>query len=73
MPGAVGGDHSHRPTTKTSHKAFKSRKATKGQLRDAAKGMSHAGYLPNLIQGLPLGEGDHNKKEALSRLKEGLS
>ncbi|KAK4241076.1 hypothetical protein C8A03DRAFT_41474 [Achaetomium macrosporum] len=38
MPGAVGGGHSHRPTTKTSHKPFKSRKATKGQLRDAAKG-----------------------------------
>ncbi|KAL2135861.1 hypothetical protein VTI74DRAFT_6624 [Chaetomium olivicolor] len=38
MPGAVGGGHSHRPTTKVSHKAFKSRKATKGQLRDAAKG-----------------------------------
>ncbi|KAL2195883.1 hypothetical protein P885DRAFT_39139 [Corynascus similis CBS 632.67] len=38
MQGAVGGGHSHRPTTKVSHKAFKSRKATKGQLRDAAKG-----------------------------------
>ncbi|KAL2259489.1 hypothetical protein VTK26DRAFT_6830 [Humicola hyalothermophila] len=36
MPGAVG--HSHRPTTKVSHKPFKSRKATKGQIRDAAKG-----------------------------------
>lgn len=39
MPSAVGGGHSHRATTKVSHKAFKSRKATKGQLRDAAKGM----------------------------------
>ncbi|KAK4101407.1 DUF663-domain-containing protein [Parathielavia hyrcaniae] len=38
MPGAVGGGHSHRATTKVSHKAFKSRKATKGQLRNAAKG-----------------------------------
>ncbi|KAK3297731.1 uncharacterized protein B0H64DRAFT_392908 [Chaetomium fimeti] len=38
MPGAVGGGHSHRATTKVSHKGFKSRKSTKGQLRDAAKG-----------------------------------
>ncbi|KAK4140881.1 uncharacterized protein C8A04DRAFT_39515 [Dichotomopilus funicola] len=38
MPGAVAGNHSHRATTKVSHKAFKSRKSTKGQLRDAAKG-----------------------------------
>ncbi|SPQ27681.1 93dd2741-2ad2-4634-9cb9-48c5b2295d65 [Thermothielavioides terrestris] len=38
MPGAVGTGHSHRPTTKTTHKPFKSRKATKGQLRNAAKG-----------------------------------
>ncbi|KAK4216168.1 hypothetical protein QBC37DRAFT_310792 [Rhypophila decipiens] len=38
MPGAVATGHSHRPTTKTSHKAFKSRKATKGAIRDAAKG-----------------------------------
>ncbi|KAJ4306854.1 ribosome biogenesis protein tsr1 [Collariella sp. IMI 366227] len=37
MPAAVGG-HSHRATTKVSHKGFKSRKSTKGQLRDAAKG-----------------------------------
>ncbi|KAK4111164.1 DUF663-domain-containing protein [Canariomyces notabilis] len=38
MPGAVGAGHSHRPTTKVSHKPFKSRKATKGQMRNAAKG-----------------------------------
>ncbi|KXX80690.1 Ribosome biogenesis protein tsr1 [Madurella mycetomatis] len=38
MPGALSAGHSHRPTTKTSHKPFKSRKATKGQIRDAAKG-----------------------------------
>ncbi|KAK3954665.1 hypothetical protein QBC32DRAFT_335513 [Pseudoneurospora amorphoporcata] len=37
MPGAVGG-HSHRPTTKTNNKPFKSRHATKGSLRNAAKG-----------------------------------
>ncbi|KAK3345420.1 hypothetical protein B0H65DRAFT_466585 [Neurospora tetraspora] len=37
MPGAVSG-HSHRPTTKTSNKSFKSRHATKGSLRNAAKG-----------------------------------
>lgn len=36
MPSAVG--HSHRPTTKISSKSFKSRKSTKGALRDAAKG-----------------------------------
>jgi hypothetical protein len=28
----------HRPTSNIGHKPFKSRKATKGQLRDAAKG-----------------------------------
>lgn len=38
MPGVVSSGHSHRPTTKVSHKPFKSRKATKGQLRNAAKG-----------------------------------
>ncbi|CAJ2511077.1 Uu.00g067020.m01.CDS01 [Anthostomella pinea] len=37
MPSAVGG-HSHRPTTKVVHKAFKSKKATKGALREQAKG-----------------------------------
>lgn len=40
MPGAVAFGHSHRPTTKVSNKAFKSRKATKGALRNAAKGES---------------------------------
>jgi len=40
MPGLTGGGHSHRPTTKSSNKPFKSRKATKGSLREAAKGMS---------------------------------
>ncbi|KAL5594339.1 hypothetical protein BROUX41_001278 [Berkeleyomyces rouxiae] len=30
--------HSHRPTTKVSQKGFKSRKSTKGSLREAAKG-----------------------------------
>ncbi|KAI1329317.1 hypothetical protein F5Y16DRAFT_106353 [Xylariaceae sp. FL0255] len=35
MPSAT---HSHRPTTKVVHKAFKSRKATKGALRDESKG-----------------------------------
>ncbi|KAI1493008.1 AARP2CN domain-containing protein [Biscogniauxia mediterranea] len=37
MPSAVAA-HSHRPTTKVVHKAFKSRKSTKGSLRDEAKG-----------------------------------
>ena len=35
MPGVVS---SHRPTTKVANKAFKSRKATKGGIRDLAKG-----------------------------------
>lgn len=41
MPGPVATGHSHRPTTKVSHKAFKSKHATKSALRDAAKGKSH--------------------------------
>ncbi|KAI0874837.1 hypothetical protein GGS24DRAFT_326389 [Hypoxylon argillaceum] len=35
MPSAT---HSHRPTTKVAHKGFKSKKATKGSLREQAKG-----------------------------------
>lgn len=43
MPAAVAG-HSHRATTKVNNKAFKSRKATKGAMRDQLKGkMSHRG------------------------------
>ena len=42
MPAAVT-SHSHRATTKVNNKAFKSRKATKGAMRDQLKGkMSHA-------------------------------
>ncbi|KAI0131307.1 DUF663-domain-containing protein [Daldinia grandis] len=37
MPSAVA-THSHRPTTKVAPKTFKSKKATKGALRDQAKG-----------------------------------
>ncbi|KAI1388284.1 DUF663-domain-containing protein [Hypoxylon trugodes] len=37
MPSAVA-THSHRPTTKVQPKTFKSKKATKGALRDQAKG-----------------------------------
>ncbi|QUC23014.1 uncharacterized protein UV8b_07255 [Ustilaginoidea virens] len=37
MPGAVA-NHSHRPTTKVSHKPFKSKAASKHELRDRAKG-----------------------------------
>ena len=36
MSGATA--HSHRPTTKVTHKSFKSRKATKGALREELKG-----------------------------------
>lgn len=38
MPAVVA--HSHRPTTKVSHKPFKSRAASKHELRDRAKGMA---------------------------------
>lgn len=42
MPAAVT-SHSHRATTKVNNKAFKSRKATKGAMRDQLKGtMSHS-------------------------------
>lgn len=54
MPALVASGHSHRPTTKVSHKAFKSRKATKGALRDAAKGMSHAELFAVLEITFPL-------------------
>ncbi|KAM4066862.1 40S ribosome biogenesis protein [Hirsutella rhossiliensis] len=37
MPAAVA-SHSHRPTTKVSHKPFKSKAASKHELRDRAKG-----------------------------------
>ncbi|KAI0124954.1 hypothetical protein BJ170DRAFT_635827 [Xylariales sp. AK1849] len=37
MPSAIVA-HSHRPTTKVSHKGFKSKKATKGALRELSKG-----------------------------------
>lgn len=49
MPAAVT-SHSHRATTKVNNKAFKSRKATKGAMRDQLKGrMSHPGQrVPNL-------------------------
>lgn len=36
--------HSHRPTTKVANKPFKSRHATKGALRNAAKGMKVGPY-----------------------------
>lgn len=39
MPASVE-SHSHKSTTKVSHKPFKSRKATKGALKEIAKGSS---------------------------------
>lgn len=46
MPAAVT-SHSHRATTKVNNKAFKSRKATKGAMRDQLKGrMSHPENYP---------------------------
>jgi pre-rRNA-processing protein TSR1 len=38
MPAVVA--HSHRPTTKVTHKPFKSKAASKHELRDRAKGRS---------------------------------
>jgi pre-rRNA-processing protein TSR1 len=38
MPSSVSG-HSHRSTTKASHKPFKSRKATKGAVKEIKKGI----------------------------------
>ncbi|KAJ2895537.1 Ribosome biogenesis protein BMS1/TSR1 [Zalerion maritima] len=55
MPSAV--QHSHRPTAKVSHKSFKSRKATKGQLREEAKGR-----LPNK------GKRKTRKQEVMSKI-----
>ena len=49
MPSAVG--HSHRPTTKISSKSFKSRKSTKGALRDAAKGnVAHSLFMTDFAE-----------------------
>lgn len=42
MPSAT---HSHRPTTKVAHKGFKSKKATKGSLREQAKGIDNKSLL----------------------------
>ena len=52
MPAAVTA-HSHRATTKVNNKAFKSRKATKGAMRDQLKGkMSHPGEHSLEVGGL---------------------
>ncbi|KAK3997165.1 hypothetical protein QBC44DRAFT_108732 [Cladorrhinum sp. PSN332] len=50
MPAAVATGHSHRPTTKASNKPFKSRKATKGAMRDAAKGRIERGQRKTIHQ-----------------------
>lgn len=47
MPSAVA-IHSHRPTTKVSHKSFKSKKATKGALREEAKGKFHTHHFTSV-------------------------
>lgn len=44
MPTAV--PHSHRPTTKVTHKPFKSKAASKHELRDRAKGTQMIYSLP---------------------------
>jgi len=38
MPSSVA-SHSHRSTTKVSHKPFKSRKSTKGAIKEITKGL----------------------------------
>jgi pre-rRNA-processing protein TSR1 len=60
MPALVASGHSHRPTTKVANKGFKSRKATKGSLRDAAKGMSPA--RPHFVAGTSVAQHAHGDK-----------
>jgi pre-rRNA-processing protein TSR1 len=48
MPSSVS-SHSHRSTTKTSHKPFKSRKATKGALKEISKGLYSSQLLNSLV------------------------
>ncbi|KAI1825713.1 hypothetical protein F4861DRAFT_500424 [Xylaria intraflava] len=64
--------HSHRPTTKVAHKAFKSKKATKGSLRDQAKGK-----VPNERRKTPhqqvmskIGRRNQAKQRQLTKYKE---
>ncbi|TPX09534.1 uncharacterized protein E0L32_009277 [Thyridium curvatum] len=71
MPAAVAG-HSHRPTTKVSHKAFKSKKTTKGALRDQSKGK-----VPNERRRTPqqqvmskLDRRNHNRQRQLEKQRE---
>lgn len=57
MPSAVAG-HSHRATTKAANKSFKSKKATKGSLRDQAKGKAKMTWAVAMATMRPLGFGD---------------
>ncbi|SPO05778.1 probable TSR1 Protein required for processing of 20S pre-rRNA in the cytoplasm, associates with pre-40S ribosomal particles [Cephalotrichum gorgonifer] len=70
MPVAVA--HSHRATTKTTHKAFKSRKATKGDLRDRAKGRVERGVRRTPHQNVMTKFDRRNqaKQKQLSKRKE---
>jgi pre-rRNA-processing protein TSR1 len=47
MPSTV--QHSHRSTTKASHKPFKSKKASKGALKEISKGLRCMTTLDNQI------------------------
>jgi hypothetical protein len=51
MPASIE-SHSHRSTTKIAHKPFKSRKSTKGALKELAKGKISSGILENILLNL---------------------
>ncbi|KAK4461173.1 hypothetical protein QBC42DRAFT_270722 [Cladorrhinum samala] len=72
MPAAVAAGHSHRPTTKQTHKSFKSRKATKGALRDAAKGRIERGQRKTIHQQAmsKLDRRNQNKQRQLEKARE---
>jgi hypothetical protein len=68
MPAAV--THHHRPTTKVTNKAFKSRAASKHELRDRAKGMYFVTLLFVIIfiLSLTLHQAEFPTKRATERL-----
>ncbi|CCU74971.1 pre-rRNA processing protein Tsr1 [Blumeria hordei DH14] len=67
--------HSHRSTTKVVHKPFKSRKATKGFLKEIKKGkmndLSHR-KTPHQLAMSKLDRRNHNKQKQLAKHREHL-
>ncbi|CAD6505042.1 BgTH12-00541 [Blumeria graminis f. sp. triticale] len=67
--------HSHRSTTKVVHKPFKSRKATKGFLKEIKKGkmddLSHR-KTPHQLVMSKLDRRNHNKQKQLAKHREHL-